>query len=116
VAMMLVALHERGVTDMGEIWLDFQERLAAHHDVFDPLRELMQWHFADAERIKLEERPLAGYARRPTVGLRLQLPSNKTLAIRPGWSPPRRRHVAVATELCGVRRHPVAWRARCPNG
>lgn len=79
---------------MGLIWLEFQERLAAHNGMLDPLREFMQWHFADAERIKLEERPLPGYERRPTIGLRLQLPGHKTLAIRPGWSPPRHRHAA----------------------
>ncbi len=83
---------------MGQTWDDFQKRLAARNDVFDPLRELVQWHFADAERIKLVERPVPGYERRPTIGLRLQLPGKKTLAIRPGWSPPRRRHAEDAAD------------------
>src|SRR6516165_335489 len=73
-------------------WGAWKQTLLSHHDVFDPLREYLEWHFADAERIKLEERPVPGYERRPTIGLRLQLPCHKTLAIRPGWSPPRCRH------------------------
>ena len=73
-------------------WGAWKQTLLSHHDVFDPLREYLEWHFADAERIKLEERPVPGYERRPTIGLRLQLPANLTLAIRPGWTPPRLRY------------------------
>src|SRR6266511_4717172 len=56
-------------------WSQFNDGLAAFQDKFDPLRELLEWHFADAERIKAEESKEAvfGYERRPIIGLRLQI-------------------------------------------
>ncbi len=80
---------------MGQSWLEFQECLAAHDNVFEPLRELMQWHFADAERIKLAERPVPGYERRPTIGLR---PSN-CRETRPSQSGPAGRRLVIAGRM-----------------
>jgi hypothetical protein len=60
-----------------------------HQNTLDPFREYLEWHFMDAELVKLAEKPQDedGYLRRPLIGLRLQLPDNMTLAIRPGWTP-----------------------------
>jgi hypothetical protein len=46
-------------------WEGWKQTLLSHRDVFDPFREHLKWHVADAERIKLEERPVPGYQRRP---------------------------------------------------
>lgn len=71
-------------------WERWKAVLKGHLNTFDAAREYLEWYFTDAERIKLFENPadLDGYLRRPVIGLRLRLPGEKVLAIRPDWTPP----------------------------
>ena len=95
--------------DIAGFWQTWRDELAKHKDTFSALHEYMVWHFGDALELKLKEQleelhkldPASEdyqaldkkttaaveyrYGRQPTVGLKLDLPDNLTLGIRPGW-------------------------------
>jgi hypothetical protein len=65
-------------------WPAWQARLAAELTVLEPFRKLLRDYFASQVEAPGE------YDRRPTIGLKLDLPEGRTLAIRPGWHGPAR--------------------------
>lgn len=77
---------------MGTIWNDVQELVQQKADTLIPFHQDMSDYFAwvkeEAESARAKAGKPAGYDRRPTIGLRLQLEGNKVLAIRPGWRSP----------------------------
>jgi hypothetical protein len=64
------------------------EILEASRPVLVPFREYLSEYLAWMEEEKQKEAPSVGYGRRPLIGLKLELPDDKALAIRPRWHPP----------------------------
>lgn len=67
-------------------WISWQEYLDAQSCVLLPLREYLAGFFTS-----INTPPDEGYVRRPLIGLRLEVGDNTIVAIRPGWTPPRKR-------------------------
>lgn len=78
---------------MGEQWDACNEAVQARMNLWGPLQEWLQWHWNEAEQVRLMERPedLDGYLRRPTIGLKLDVMPDMVVAVRPGWKLPRPR-------------------------
>lgn len=77
-------------------------------ELFNLFREYVTAFFQAVETV-----PAKGDERKPTLGIRLDLPNGGCLAIMPGWTPPEKSWQTVAYTL---EKQPLSYRSETHNG